>query len=64
MLETNLTMYQLLGTLEQREYLQRVINLLNSSSHACGAIDYVIRQEESFCHEKLIKLPQSYPQNN
>lgn len=61
MLERNLTMYQLLGKLEQMEYLQRIINLLNTSAHACGAIDYVLNQEETFCKDKHIKLPLVHP---
>lgn len=63
MLEKDLTTYQSLDNLQQREYLQRLINLLNTSQHACGSIDYLIKKEETFCKEKSIKLPSTYPDN-
>ena len=57
MLETNLTMYQSLGTLEQKEYLQRLINLLNTSKHACDSISSLIDDEEVICKNNNLKLP-------
>ena len=62
MLKENLTPYQLLSILEQREFLQKIINLLNSSTHAFGSINYTIEKEQQFCKENNIKLPENYPE--
>jgi hypothetical protein len=61
MLEENLTPYQLLNVLEQKEFLQKIINLLNSSKRAFGSIDYVIKQEQEYCLNNNVKLPEMYP---
>jgi hypothetical protein len=63
MLEENLTYYQLLSEMEQKEFLQRIINLLNTSKHACGSIKYTIEKEEMYCKETNLKLPFIYPDN-
>ena len=55
------TTYQKLDVLESKEFLQRIINVLNASEHGFGAIRYTLEKEEEFCREKNIKLPENYP---
>ena len=61
MLESELTMYQLLSEFEQREYLTRIINILNSDKDICKTFDKVVNKIEEQLKNKNIPLPELFP---
>lgn len=61
MLESELTMYQLMDSLSQKEYLQRIINLLNSDKEVCNIFDKVLNKLEEKCAKSDITLAEVYP---